>query len=37
MKGWYLEVYKEDKYLSTSVIVVFPNDGKECDHGKHKT
>ena len=37
MKGWYLEVYKEEKYLSTSVIVVFPNDGKECDHGKHKT
>ena len=37
MKSWYLEVYKEDKYLSTSVIVVFPNDGKECDHGKHKT
>ncbi len=37
MNGWYLEVYKEDKHLSTSIIVVFPNDGKECDHGKHKT
>ena len=36
MKGWYLEVYKEDKYLSTSIIVVFPNDGKESDKGKNK-
>lgn len=36
MKGWYLEVYKEDKYLSTSIIVVFPNDGKESDQGKNK-
>ncbi len=23
MKGWYLEVYKGDKYLSTSIIDVF--------------
>jgi hypothetical protein len=37
MKGWYQEVYKEDKYISTSIIVVFPNDGKECDHGKNQT
>jgi len=37
MNGWYLEVYKEDKYLSSSVIFVFPNDGKDCDHGKNKT
>ena len=36
MKGWYLEVYKEDKYLSTSVIVVFPNDGKKSDQGKNQ-
>ena len=38
MKGLYLEVYKEDKYLSTSITVVFPNDGTDdCDHGKNQT
>ena len=37
MKGWYLEIYKSEKFLSSSIIVVFPNDGTESDKGEHST
>lgn len=34
MRGWYLEIYKDDKYLCSSIIVVYLNDNYEKDCGK---
>jgi len=31
--GWFVEIYQGSKYLSTSIIVVFPNDNKEIEIG----
>ncbi len=36
MRGWYIEIYKDDKFLYTSIIVVFFNDNSEYDRGKDK-
>ena len=36
MRGWYIEIYKDDKFLYTSIIVVFLNDNSEYDRGKEK-
>ena len=33
MRGWYIEMYKDDKFLYTSIIVVFLNDNSEYDRG----
>jgi hypothetical protein len=33
MMGWFTEIYQGTKYLSTSIIVVFPNDNKEIEIG----
>ena len=35
MRGWYIEMYKDDKFLYTSIIVVFLNDNSEYDRGNH--
>ncbi len=34
MRGWYLEIYKDEKYLCSSIIVVYLNDKYEKDCGK---
>ena len=31
MRGWYIEMYKDFKFLCTSIIVVFFNDNSEYD------
>ncbi len=31
MIGWFIEIYQGKKFLSTSIIVVFPNDNSEED------
>jgi len=33
MRGWYIQMYKDDKLLYTSIIVVFFNDNSEYDRG----
>ena len=33
MIGWFIGIYQGSKYLSTSIIVVFPNDNKEIETG----
>jgi hypothetical protein len=33
MIGWFIEIYQGPKYLSMSIIVVFPNDNSEEDTG----
>ena len=33
MRGWYIEIYKDAKFLSSSIIVVFLNDNSEYDNG----
>jgi hypothetical protein len=33
MIGWYIEIYQGKKLLSTSIIVVFPNDNSVDDSG----
>ena len=34
MKGWYIEIYKDEKIFYTSIIVVFSNDNSEHDLGR---
>ena len=34
LRGWYLEIYKDEKYLCSSIIVVYLNDNYEKDCGK---
>jgi len=33
MRGWYIKLYKEDKSLYTSIIVVYTNANSEHDQG----
>lgn len=33
MIGWFIEIYQGSKYLTTSIIVVFPNDNTEIETG----
>ena len=33
MRGWYIEMYKDDKLLYTSIMVVFFNDNSGYDKG----
>ena len=33
MIGWFIEIYQGKKFLSMSIIVVFPNDNSEKDTG----
>jgi hypothetical protein len=33
MIGWLIEIYQGNKFLSTSIIVIFPNDNSEQDTG----
>ena len=33
MIGWFIEIYQGSKHLSTSIIVVFPNDNTEIETG----
>ncbi len=35
MRGWYIEMCKDEKFLYTSIIVVFLNDNSEYDRGNH--
>jgi hypothetical protein len=35
MIGWFIEIYQGKKFLSTSIIVVFSNDGSEQDTGNY--
>ena len=32
-RGWHIEMYKDDKFLYTSIIVVFLNDNSEYNRG----
>ncbi len=34
IRGWYLEIYKDEKYLCSSIILVYLNDIYEKDCGK---
>ena len=36
MIGWFIEIYKGKKFLSTLIIVVFPNDNSEEDIGMYQ-
>ncbi len=33
MRGWFIEIYKDDKFLYSSIIVVYLNDNSEIDQG----
>jgi len=35
MRGWYIEIYKDEKFLYSSIIVVDLNDNSEHDEGIH--
>jgi hypothetical protein len=35
MRGWYREIYKDEKFLYSSIIVAYLNDNSEHDEGIH--